>query len=149
LRLDAVDLEIRRVTDGEGKELEFRYDGAELVVLFPQPIAPMTEATLVFEYACIEPETGLIFAIPDDEYPDRPLHVHSKGQPEYNRHWLICHDYPHERMTTEIIATVPRNLKALSNGEFVVEAAAGEGLRRWHYRMNKPHVSYLVSVVIG
>ncbi len=149
LRLDAVDLEIRRVTDGEGKELEFRYDGQEVVVLFPQPIAPMTEATLVFEYACIEPETGLIFAIPDDEYPDRPLHVHSKGQPEYNRHWLICHDYPNERMTTEIIATVPRNLKVLSNGEFVVEEAAGEGLRRWHYRMNKPHVSYLVSVVIG
>ena len=59
---------------------------------------------------------------------DRPLHIHSQGQPEDNRHWIICHDFPNERMTTEILATVPANLKVLSNGEWL-EFMADGGMR--------------------
>lgn len=149
LRLDAVALDITSVKDSDGNALDFRHDGKQLVVRFEQPVSPFTERTLVFEYACRQPRTGLIFAIPDEAYPDRPLHVHTQGEPEDNRHWVICHDYPNERLTTEIIATVPAGLKVLSNGEFLGSEDAGEGMKRWHYKMSKPHVSYLMSLVIG
>jgi aminopeptidase N len=149
LRLDAVGQEIRSIKDAEGRDLEFRHDGREVIIRFPEPISPETQKTLIFEYTVRDPSAGITFAIPDEAYPDRPLHIHSQGQPEDNRHWIICHDFPNERMTTEILATVPANLKVLSNGEFQGQADAGEGMKRWHYTMTKPHVSYLVSLVVG
>ena len=149
LRLDAVGQEIRSIKDAEGRSLEFRHDGQEVVIRFPEPISPGTQKTVIFEYTVRNPSAGITFAIPDEAYPDRPLHIHSQGQPEDNRHWIICHDFPNERMTTEILATVPANLKVLSNGDFQGEADAGDGMKRWHYSMTKPHVSYLVSLVVG
>ena len=149
LALDAVGLDVKGVKDGDGNDLNHRYDGKVLTVRFDQPLPPRSDHTLVFEYGCNDPIDGLNFALPDAAYPDRPLQIHSQGEAQTNRYWLIAHDYPNEKMTTEIAATVPGDLKVLSNGKFLGSADADDGMKTWHYKLSEPHASYLISLVIG
>jgi aminopeptidase N len=107
LKLDAVNLQIRSVTDLQGRQIEYSADDKRLIARFAPPLAPHTESGLTISYACSDPKDGMIFALPDDGYLDRPLMVHTQGQTETNRHWFISHDYPNERFTSEIITTVP------------------------------------------
>ena len=143
LELDGVGMSIESV-EGEGVE-SFRHDGERVLVRFTEPLEPRSEHEIVFKYRVQDPADGMTFALPDEAYPDRPLMVHTQGQPEQNRNWVICHDYPNERMTTEMIVTVPDGLKVLANGERLGEGDDGV----WHYKMQKPHVSYLMSLVVG
>ena len=166
LTLDAVGMTVGKV---EGEHVEsFRHDGGRLTIEFDGPLPPRSEHGVVIEYRVENPADGMTFALPDEAYPDRPLMVHTQGQPESNRHWVICHDYPNERMTTEMRVRVPDGLKVLANGERLsprrvgFTPPSGEPTTRpdggvnptlqgnvWHYRMNKPHVSYLMSLVVG
>src|SRR5688572_2295326 len=107
LPLDAVDLDIKSVTDLGGKALDFRSDDKRLVINFGAELPPHTDGGVVIAYACTDPTDGMIFALPDDAYHSRPLMVHTQGQAETNRHWFAAHDYPNERCTSETIVTVP------------------------------------------
>jgi aminopeptidase N len=149
LDLDAVELQIRSVTDLSGQKLPFSYDEKKLTVRYPSPLSPDTDAGLKISYACSKPKEGMIFTLPDDAYRDRPVSIHTQGESEANRYWFISHDYPNARQTTEILVTIPSKLSALSNGALIAREDIGNGLTRWHYRIGHPHVSYLVSLVVG
>jgi aminopeptidase N len=149
LQLDAVELQIRSVTDLQGQKLRFRYDDKKLTVRFPSPLSPDSDGGLKIAYACVKPKEGMIFALPDDSYRDRPVCIHTQGESETNRYWFISHDYPNARQTTEILVTIPSKLSALSNGALIAREDVGNSLTRWHYRLGHPHVSYLVSLVVG
>src|SRR5690606_32345803 len=64
------------------------------------------------------------------------------------RHWFVCHDYPNERMTTELIVDVPAVYSVSSNGRLVSHLTTGDRAV-WHWLQDKPHVPYLVTLVIG
>jgi aminopeptidase N len=90
----------------------------------------------------------MIFTPSSPLAPDYTPEVHTQGQTETNRHWFVCHDHPNERMTTELIVDVPSGLSVSSNGRLV--SLSDDGRRAvWHYLQDKPHVSYLVTLVIG
>jgi len=149
LHLDAVGLGISRVTDLAGRPLSFRYDGERLTVRFEPAIAPATDAGIRIEYECRDPARGMVFALPDAAYPDRPVAVHTQGQPDDSRYWFICHDFPNERFTSEVLATIPAGYIAVSNGRLVERAELDGNRVRYHYLQEQPHVAYLVSLVIG
>ncbi|MEL7238392.1 MAG: M1 family aminopeptidase, partial [Planctomycetota bacterium] len=148
LVLNGVGMTIESATVG-GDPVAFRHDGEIVTLTFAEPLAPETEHALVFKYNVSNPASGMHFAIPDEAYPDRPLHIHTQGQPEHNRHWVICHDYPNERMRTHMNVTVPAKYKVLANGVREGVEDAGNGMQTWRYSLKKPHVSYLMSLVIG
>ncbi len=147
--LDAIDLDIRAVTDLKGKPVGHAYDDSRLTIRFDPPLPPETAGGIIVEYVCTNPRTGMIFAIPDESYKDRPLHIHTQGQSEFNRYWFPSHDYPNDRMTSELIVSIPAMYKALGNGRLVERATLPNNMVRYHYSLSKPHVSYLVSLVIG
>lgn len=151
LELDAVKLDVRKVTDLEGKNLEFVSDGARVTVQFGRELPPRTAGGLKFVYEAHEPEGsggGIHFAIPA-EGSNRPLQAHSQGESEWNRYWFISHDYPNEKLTSEISITLPAKYVALANGK-LVDRKEIEGNRiRWHYSMEQPHSTYLISLVFG
>ncbi|MFO0839103.1 MAG: M1 family aminopeptidase [Phycisphaerae bacterium] len=153
LELDAVELKIERVTDLNDKPLVFRHDDKRLTVSFDAPLAPETDGGVKIAYECHDPKEGMFFALPDAGYPNRALMVHTQGESEFNRYWFVCHDFPNERFTSEIIATVPAKLTVISNGRLVERTeggiGVGPGLSRWHYRQEQPHASYLVSLIVG
>ncbi len=81
--------------------------------------------------------------------PDRPHQVWSQCQEEDARHWLPCHDKPHVKMTTEIAVRVPNGWTALSNGALVEKSTPRSGAWRFHWKMDAPHPSYLLTLVAG
>jgi aminopeptidase N len=144
LALDAVGFEIQGVTV-DAKPATFQYDGRTLLV----PIeAACTRARVGVTYSA-SPRRGLYFLEPDEHYPDRPRQVWSQCQEEDARHWIPCHDSPHAKMTTEIVARVPTGWHALSNGVLVEHIPSSAGDAVFHYRMAEPHASYLVTLVAG
>ncbi len=121
LELDAVGFEIESVSL-DARPAPFQYDGRVLIV----PIEAASGTARVGVTYRATPRRGLYFLEPDEHYPDRPRQVWSQCQEEDARHWIPCHDSPHAKMTTEIVARVPRGWHALSNG-VLVEQRPGEG----------------------
>ncbi len=146
LRLDAAELDIERVTLAD-EPLAFRYDGAELSIELARTLAEGEMFTLDIDYRAT-PRRGLYFIQPDAAYPDKPVQVWTQSQDEDARHWFPCFDAPHEKATSELIATVPASMFAISNGELVRDEAQGDR-RRVHWRLDEPHPSYLVTLAVG
>jgi aminopeptidase N len=144
--LNAVEMTILAVTLGDGESLAFEYDGKALS--FDLGERKQGEVfDVIIRYRC-EPRRGLYFIHPDEGYPNRPLQCWSQGQDEDNRCWFPCFDHPHEKSTSEVIATVPSRMTALSNGELVAEREDGER-KTFHFRHDIPHSSYLITLVAG
>ncbi len=145
LVLDAVEMGVEAVTVAS-HEWKFDYDGKKLVLDLGDRKAG-EEIELTVRYACT-PRRGLYFIRPDRYYPNRPTQVWSQGQDEDNRAWFPCFDHPHEKSTSEVIATVPEKMTVVSNGR-LVEVRPGNGTRTFHYRHEVPHSSYLITLVAG
>ncbi len=145
IALNAVNLKGLHVATPGGQPIPFSYDGQRLVVTFPIPIPPAGEVTIVSTYRVEHPEMGIVFAPPGE---GASAQFHSQGQAEENSYWFPCHDSPNERLTTELLVTVPRGVVVSGNGRLVSHSVAGEE-ETWHWVQSKPHVAYLVSVVGG
>ncbi|HEY3243927.1 MAG TPA: M1 family aminopeptidase [Phycisphaerae bacterium] len=148
ITLNGIDLKIGSVRGADGRTLRFDYDDKKLVIHFDEPLAAGAEVSLRIEYRCQEPVAGLTFVLPDALRPDRVPQVHSQGEAEFNRYWFFCHDFPNERASTEMIVTVPKPFLALSNGELQGKTEHGDSIT-YHWLQDLPHVSYLVTLVIG
>jgi aminopeptidase N len=145
VELDAIAFTIAAVTIDE-KAATYTYDGRLLVVDVPRGLE---HGTLVVRYAAT-PRKGLYFLEPDEHVPSRPRQAWTQCQEEDARHIFPCHDKPHVKMTTEAIITVPAGFSVLSNGELAgKEQEAARGTETFHWRMNDPHPSYLVTIVAG
>ncbi len=149
LTLDGVGLRIGTITDGAGSALDQYYDGQRLTILFPQPLPVGAESSVVISYDCVKPPTGLHYAAQDAAHPGRPPMLHSQGETEDNRYWFFTHDAPNEKLTTELIITVPRPNEVISNGRLVGVSDGPSGSRAYHWLQDKPHAAYLVSLCVG
>ncbi len=113
------------------------------------PLKRDEEAVIEIAYDC-RPRKGLYFIQPDDAYPQRPCQIWSQGQTEDAHWWFPCADTPHQKMTTELIATVDEKYFALSNGALVGSTGnQANNTITYHWRQEQPHPAYLVTVVIG
>jgi aminopeptidase N len=72
--------------------------------------------TFTCEYNGRDPRQGLQFV---DETPDSPRLVWSDSWPDNVHHWFPCFDYPNDKATSEIVATVKAGLKVAANGRLV------------------------------
>lgn len=147
IRLDQIGLQIKSAKV-DGKDVEFSVDSKSLVLRLPA--SPKIEQTLevVIAYRVEQPARGLYFTGPDADYPQKPHQVWSQGQDQDNRYWIPLFDYPNQKSTTEIKARVPKGYLALSNGALLSKKEQGEWTE-FHYRLGVPHVSYLMTLVVG
>jgi aminopeptidase N len=144
LELDAIGFDVLAVTL-DAEPTSWQYDGRALVV----PVSSgISKARVGITYRAT-PRRGLYFLEPDEHYPDRPRQVWSQCQEEDARHFIPCHDSPHVKMTTEVIARVPAGWYALSNGALVAAEKPASGDHVYHYKMAEPHSSYLMTLVAG
>jgi aminopeptidase N len=146
VRFDAVDLEVGKVTV-DGKVATFKNDGRHLTVALPRAAKVGQTLEIAVSYGCT-PRRGLYFVGPDASDPTRPLQAWTQGQDEDSRHWFPCLDAPAQKATTEVKATFPESMRALSNGRVVSDSAKG-GKRTTLYRLDQPHSPYLVTLVVG
>lgn len=153
--LDAAEMRVRRVrlaastAAGEAVVLEHEFQGQELVVTLNREYARSEPFRLEVDYQVREPRHGAHFVVPDVSEPDQPRMVWTQSEPEYARYWFPCIDSPVDRLTSEIIATVPSSFQVLSNGSLKQQIDNQDGTHTWHWSQAKSHVPYLMSVVAG
>jgi len=149
LELDAVGFELGEITGTGGADVSsVSYDGERIAIRFTEPVEPGDAAGVRLEYTVNDPYDGLFWTPESEAWGDRPAQIHTQGQPETNRHWFASHDFPNERLTTEIIVTVPEGYLVSSNGRLVSEETAG-GETTFHWLQDTDHTAYLVSLVVG
>jgi aminopeptidase N len=143
---DAISFDVDTV-EVEGKAARFDNTGEKVRVHFAHPLAVEAKAHVVIRYR-VRPQRGLYFWSPDEGYPNRPLQAWTQGQDEDSRAWFPCLDAPSQRSSTEVLATFPKEMTALSNGVLLADEVRG-GRRTMHYQFNFPHPPYLVTLAVG
>jgi len=147
--LDAIGFEFGEITGTHGARVESTsYDGERLQIRFARPLEPGKKAGVRLEYALNDPVDGLFWTPEQEGWGDRAAQIHTQGQPETNRHWFAAHDFPNERLTTELIVTVPEGFLVSSNGRLVSEKTRS-GRTTFHWLQDDDHPAYLVSLVVG
>ncbi|HKP11229.1 MAG TPA: M1 family aminopeptidase [Blastocatellia bacterium] len=150
IEVDAGNMQISSVKLEGGAPLKFRYEDKEHLYIAPDRSYPAgAELRVVIAYKAT-PERGLTFIQPTAEDPSRPYQIWSQGESQDNHYWFPCYDYPNDKATTELIAHVEDGYQVISNGVLVGSAPDPERkTRTWHWKMDKPYSSYLVSVIVG
>ena len=149
LDLDAVELDIQQVTlEGHG-DVSYETEGEKLRVKLPTALPAGQPFSLAIHYSS-EPRRGLYFVGPDAAYPNKPVQAWTQGEDEDSRYWFPCHDFPHQKSTSEIIVTVPEPFYALSNGALVnTMQDASAKTKTYHWRQEVRHSCYLIMLAVG
>lgn len=134
--------------DRLGRALATSRSSDTLVV---RPAAPLHFGdTLVFTvsyHGHVKGGHGLTF-LTNDGLSHRPDQIWSQGEDSDNRYWFPTYDAPNDKMTWELIATVPKEDLAISNGRLVSNLIAGS-TRTMTWNQDTPAASYLVSLVVA
>ena len=141
-------LENTSVVDRAGHALKTSRHGDSLVV-FPAKAAGFGD-TLVFTVTYrgrIKNGSGLTF-ITTDGMTHRPRQIWSQGEDHDNHFWFPTYDFPNDKMTWELIATVDRNDMAVSNGRLVSDVKQGS-THTLTWNQDRPSATYLVSLVVA
>lgn len=148
LILDAADLNISQATLGKSR-LKFSVENEQLRLFLDKPVRLTDTLTLTVSYSA-SPKKGLYFIQPDSAYPNRPWQVWSQGENEDNHFWFPCYDYPNDKAASEMIVTVNDRFTAISNGALIkVTQHPKNHTKTFHWSESKPHVSYLISLIVG
>jgi aminopeptidase N len=142
-------LEIGRITDRVGRTLRFTRHGDTLVVFpaVPIPFHDTTRFTITY-HARIESGHGLTFIEPEGR-PHRPRQIWSQGEDHDNHSWFPTYDFPNDKMTWTLEATVPAGFTAVSNGRLSADRRNVDGTRTTTWRQDKPSATYLVSLIVA
>ena len=148
IEFDAAEMEIRAVRAG-GEPATFETSDSKLRISMPRALGAGEEIDIAIDYSA-QPRRGLYFVGPDAGYPNKNRQAWTQGEDEDSRYWFPCYDYPNNRTTSEVIATVPERFTAVSNGALVgTTANAAAKTRTWHWRHDVPHSAYLMTLAAG
>ena len=142
--LDACSMEIHEVSL-DGSKCEFEYDQERLAI---NPSVPLSGShTLKITYSST-PNEGIYFIEPDKEHPEKEVQAWTHSEAEFARYWFPCYDNPNDKFTSEVLLTVPKGFRVISNGKLVSEQENGDAVT-FHWKEELPHPSYLTSFVAG
>jgi aminopeptidase N len=151
--LDATDMEFESVRlEPDGKDLRWTKPANKLSITLDRSYSSAETISVRIKYSAT-PEKGLYFipASPATRYRRyaKPAQVWSQGEPEENHYWFPCYDFPDDKATSEQYITTNANEVAISNGQLLETTNNADGTRTFHWKMDQPHSSYLISLVVG
>ena len=120
-------LDIRSVravgaTGKEGPAFAFTHVRDTLVIRLPRAVGLGDLVRFRIDYdGRIANGRGLTFIEADSLPPSRPRQLWSQGEGDNNRFWFPTYDFPNDRMTWELEATVPHGFTAVSNGRLAID----------------------------
>jgi aminopeptidase N len=121
-----------------------------LVVFLRRPAKFGDTVQFVIDYAGkVRNGKGLTFIEADSLPPHRPRQIWSQGEDHDNHYWFPTYDFPNDKATWELIATVPRGFTAVSNGRLVADRANRDGTRTMHWQQDQPSATYLASLIVA
>ncbi|MBC8101372.1 MAG: HEAT repeat domain-containing protein [Cytophagales bacterium] len=141
----------------DGREAAYKRSGYWLLINPAAAVAAGTKAAVTVRYAggnqqaasFGEGEGGFHWIRPSDGDPSR-VGFWTQGESDGNRNWAPTWDYPNDFATTETVVTVPQAWSVIGNGTQVSDTTDPQaGTRTTHWKMDKPHATYLLSLVSG
>ena len=142
--LDACGMEIHEASI-DGSKCEFEYDQEKLTINPPGHLSGSHTVKIAYSST---PSEGIYFIEPDREHPEKEVQAWTHSQAEFARYWFPCYDNPNDKFTSEVLLTVPKGFRVISNGKLVSEQEEGDSAT-FHWREELPHSSYLTSFVAG
>ena len=151
LDLEARVLEVKSVMV-QGHKATFKSDGDRLAIRFEPALPADKVSEVVISYSVGDQLRGLFWTPESPAWPGRAAQIHTQGEPETNSYWFPCHDFPNAKLTTEIVATVPKGYTVSSNGKLMSATSStrdGKAYDTFRWLQDKPHSTYLVSFIVG
>src|SRR5437660_12725665 len=140
---------ISRIADGKGATLRSERHGDTLVVYPARPIAfHDTLRRVICYHAPPESGKGLTFIQPEGQ-EHRPRQIWSQGEDHNNHFWYPTYDIPNDKMTWELVATVPQQYSVVSNGQLVADRKLPDRTHSVTWRQHLPSSTYLVSLIVA
>ena len=140
--LDAEEFTVTKVVSDWGEPLAFTQTDKQLTVTMTRPLAFGETRSFTCTYHGLDPKVGLRFVAASARTPQL---VFSDSWPDHVHHWFPCFDYPNDKVTSEIIATVKSPLKVAANGRLVaVSTDPAAGTSTYHWLQDRPHSTYLI-----
>lgn len=128
-----------------GKSIEYRKAGDLTTLYFPKNMLDYyKDYELIIDYTAL-PTTDLFFSGWNDKTgrKKKQIWAHSPS------HWLPFINQKQDILKTELYVTFDNKYKVFSNGKRVSVTDNYDGTNTWHYKLDAPHVIYLVCLVIG
>src|SRR5437870_9761374 len=142
-------LVVSRIVDARGTSLRSAAHGDTLVVYPARPLAFHDTLRFSIDYhARIDNGRGLTFIEPEGR-EHRPQQIWSQGEDHNNHFWFPTYDFPNDKMTWELVATVPQPYTVVSNGRLVADRPLPGGAHSVSWRQVLPHSPYLVSLYVA
>src|SRR6266853_1571904 len=142
-------LVVSRIVDARGTSLRSAAHGDTLVVYPARPLAFHDTLRFSIDYhARIDNGRGLTFIEPEGR-EHRPQQIWSQGEDHNNHFWFPTYDFPNDKMTWELAATVPQQYTAVSNGRLVADQKKPDGTHTVTWRQDPRSASYLVSLIVA
>ena len=156
LILDARNLDIRSIKDGQGRALHFMMGeddpilGQAVRVHFPA-FAAGERRRFVVDYATRPDAAALQWLSPSQTAGGRKPYLFSQGQAILTRTWVPTQDSPGIRQTWSARITAPSDLKVVMSAEALTPngEAAGAGRTAWRFREPNAVPPYLIAVGVG
>ena len=143
---DSQGLQIKGVT-ANGTAVRHSLQGNRLVIDLDRAYNAGQKIDVLVRYSG-RPTGGLYFVHERDAWPARSSMVYSKGEPEYNRQWLVTYDFPDDKATSECWIACKPGYTAVSNG-ILVGVDKGEKEWTYHWKMNQEHSTYLIAFAVA
>jgi len=144
---DAEDLVITGVIDSQNQPLKFEHKDHKLAIHFANPYDYGQIVKFTITYNASDPGLGLYFV---DKSKSNPQMVITDSFPNRARRWFPCYDFPHDKVTVEMIITTNDENKVLSNGRLVSVTENKEaGTKTYHWSQEQPHSTYLSMLGIA
>lgn len=147
LVFDAEGFTVTEVAGPDGRLLPFSVDSKKLKITLSKGLAWGEKTSVVVRFHQENPKIGLKFI---DAGPGHPAQINTYDWPEDAHHWFPCYDYPNDKVTSEVIATIRGDYKVLSNGRLVeVTRDKAAGTSTWHWSQEEPHPVYCIMLAAG
>jgi aminopeptidase N len=141
-------LDITRATQGSATLSTDRH-GDTLVVHLSQAAGFGDTVRFALDYqATIDNGHGLTFKKAEPGRAHYPQQIWSQGEDDNNHDWFPTYDFPNDKMTWELLATVPAEYTVVSNGTLVSDTKTAAG-HTVHWSEAEPSATYLVSMVVA
>ena len=145
--IDAAYLIVSSVINIDGKELIFEQKDNHVFINLNKSYNHTDTLQLTVKYKLNKQAPGLNFIAAT---ATNPLMVSSDCFPNKARQWVPCYDYPNDKVTTEMIVTVDKKYKVLSNGRLIsVKENDLQGTVTFHWSQELPFSTYLINLSIA
>jgi leukotriene-A4 hydrolase len=149
--LDTKDLDVRRVTDAQGRELQHTLGATDAILGRPLRVQlPQGTRRIVITYET-RPEAGALqWLTPEQTAGKRQPFLFSQGEAILTRTWIPTQDSPGIRQTYDARITVPAELTAVMSADMLTpQGEAVPGGRAFRFRLDKPIPPYLIALAVG